>query len=245
MPAIKVDNSEIEAKLILFDIDGTLVDDVDRYHSLGKIRFKLIKKYEGKEAAVKWANYLGVQPENLTIDMKGPISKAPRNEDIAIGAASLYRRGVPYSRAKEKIESIYEEADEVQKSTYKPRLFDGVEEVIAALKKTGFVLGAATNGQSKISRELLRELGLLNMLDVVVGADLVQNSKPSPDMILEACKLVNIAPSQAVYVGDQYTDILAGLRANVKAVIGIGDEVRDSDADFVVNSLMEISLKER
>jgi phosphoglycolate phosphatase-like HAD superfamily hydrolase len=64
-------------------------------------------------------------------------------------------------------------------------------------------------------------------------------------MILEACKLVNIAPSQAVYVGDQYTDILAGLRANVKAVIGIGDEVRDLDADFVVNSLVEISLKER
>lgn len=244
MPAIKVNNSVIEARLLLFDIDGTLVDDVDRYNSLGKIRFKLVEKYEGKDAALKWADYLGLDPETLNIDMKGPISKAPRNEDVAIGAASLYRQGMPYSKAKEKMGSIYEKADELQKNNYKPSLFDGVKAVIASMKEREFVLGAATNGQSSISRELLKDLELLNMFDVVVGADLVQDSKPSPDMILEACRLVNISPSQAVYFGDQYTDILAGIRANVKAVIGIGDEVRDSDADFLINSITEITVIE-
>lgn len=243
MPVLKVNKSETEAELLLFDVDGTLVDDVDRYHNLAKIRFSLIEKYAGEASARTWANYEGVDPGTMRVDMKGPISKATRNEDIAIAAASLYNNGYTYYAARGLIRSIYVEADKTQAQKYSPRFIEGVEEGLRRLKKDGFRMGIATNGQSEITRELLASLGASNLFEVIVGADMVNQPKPSPDMILEACRLMNVTPNQAVYIGDQETDLLAGLGAQVKMVIGVGDDVKDLEADLHIRSVASFSFK--
>jgi phosphoglycolate phosphatase len=243
MPIIKIKDDEIEAQLILFDLDGTLVNDEDRYRSLGKTRYDLILNHEGEDVAKIWSKYIGIDSDTMQIDMKGPLSKAPRNEDIAIAASALYQKGYSYIEAREKIKSIYNEADSIENQNYTPKLFKNTEIVLKSLKKAGLKIGVATNGQSIITRDLLNKLGILGLIEIIVGADLVNNPKPAPDLILEACKLANIAPVQTVYVGDQNIDIMAARRANVKTIIGVGQEITDKNPSFIIDSVASICTK--
>jgi HAD superfamily hydrolase (TIGR01509 family) len=68
-----------------------------------------------------------------------------------------------------------------------------------------------------------------DLFNVIVGADMVTNSKPSPESILKACEIMSISPGETIYVGDQPTDVSAGLNAGVKYVIGIGTEAEGSN----------------
>ncbi len=241
MPTLQIDDKSVEADLILFDLDGTLVDDRDRYRHLASIRLRTVREVAGKEASLTWAKLSGVNPETLEVDMNGPLSKAPRREDQAIAAAALYQHGHPYHEARELAHKIYDEADKAQADSYTPRLFSGAAEALIRLRDVGFRLGMATNGETRITAQVLKALEIDGLFDVVVGADMVVEGKPAPDMILEACEMLGVEPSQAIYVGDQPTDAQAGRSAGVAMVIGVGDpELTASGADVVLKSVAEL-----
>ena len=241
MPTLQIDDKSVEADLILFDLDGTLVDDRDRYRHLASIRLRTVREVAGKEASLTWARLSGVNPETLEVDMNGPLSKAPRREDQAIAAGALYQHGHPYHKARELAQKIYDEADKAQADSYTPRLFSGAAEALSRLRDVGFRLGMATNGETRITAQVLKALEIDGLFDVVVGADMVVEGKPAPDMILEACEMLGVEPSQAIYVGDQPTDAQAGRSAGVAMVIGVGDpELTTLGADVVLQSVAEL-----
>jgi phosphoglycolate phosphatase len=224
LPTISLNGNKYEAELILFDVDGTLVDDTHRYSSLGKARYNAFKQQASEKAAKEWAKLAGVNPTNWSIDPLGPISKAPRRDDLAIAAGALYFDGYHWYDARALAEKIYERADEEQKKSFKPKLYEGTMEKLLELKKSGFKLGVATNGVTKITKEMLEGLCLGDIFSVVVGADLVEHSKPAPNMILLACEKTGTNPKNSVYVGDQYTDMTA---ANEAGALSVG--VRNFD----------------
>jgi phosphoglycolate phosphatase len=219
MPKLMINGNLYSPKLVLFDVDGTLVDDKHRYSSLGKARYKAFKENASEKAAKEWARLSGVNPNDWTIDPLGPISKAPRRDDLAIAAGALYLDGYHWYDARAMAERLYESADEEQKKKFKPRLYEGTMDKLVELKKAGFKLGIATNGVTKITEEMLTGLGLGEVFSIVVGADLVERSKPAPDMILLACEKMCVSPTDCVYVGDQYTDMAA---ANHSGALSVG-----------------------
>jgi phosphoglycolate phosphatase len=224
LPKLTLNGNKYEADLILFDVDGTLVDDTHRYSNLGKARYNAFKQHASKKAAEEWAKLAGVNPADWSIDPLGPISKAPRCDDLAIAAGALYLAGYHWYDARALAEKIYECADVEQKKSFKPRLYEGTSEKLLELKEAGFKLGIATNGVTNITEEMLPGLGLDDVFSVVVGADLVDRSKPAPDMILLACEKLEVSPDDCMYVGDQYTDMAA---ANEAGALSVG--VRNHD----------------
>jgi len=241
LPSLKIGEVEAEVDLILFDLDGTLVDDRDRYRSLASARLRAVREVAGKEAALTWAKLMGVNSESFEVDMAGPLSKAPRREDLAIAAAALYQHGHPWHRARELAQVAYDQADSVQAQSYTPKLFTGAHEALSRLSQVGFRLGMATNGETRITSGVLKDLKIDRFFDVVVGADMVVEGKPAPDMILEACGLLDIEPGAAAYVGDQPTDAQAGRSAGLAMVIGVGDPgLRGAGADVVLKSVAEL-----
>jgi phosphoglycolate phosphatase len=243
MPKLSINGNLYSPKLILFDVDGTLVDDANRYKSLGKVRYIEIKKIASLNAAKEWARITGVNTENWTIDPNGPISKAPRREDLALAAGALYLDGYNWHDARKISEKIYNKADEVQRKTFKPHLYDGVEAKLRDLKKAGFILGVATNGSTNITEELLSDLGIIELFNVVVGADLVEKSKPAPDMILLACEKTRNKTSECIYVGDQPMDIEAAHKAQVMISVGVGHiNLAKKGAGEALKSLNEIQI---
>lgn len=232
MPSIEINGNIYNPKLILFDVDGTLVDDSHRYSSLGKARYSVFKENVSSSAAKQWARLSGVNPENWNIDPLGPISKAPRSEDIAIAAAVLYLEGFNWYDAREKAEKLYEIADEIQADSFEPQLYEGVKEKLVELHKAGFKLGISTNGVTNITEKMLEGLEIKDLFTVIVGADLVEKSKPAPDMIIVGSKMTEVDINKVIYVGDQPTDIRAGSSAGVLASI----MVRNHDKNATENT---------
>jgi len=243
LPTLRIDDEKQEAEFILFDVDGTLVDDKERSRRLAESRMEAVTNRVGREAAETWARLSGVDPDSFAVDMNSPLSKAPRREDLTVAAVALYQHGHPWHRARELSKTIYDEADEIQRRSYIPRFFPGARETLEGLRSTGFRLGVATNGEAGLSRGVLEALGALELFDVVVGADMVNEGKPAPDMVLKACELVGVPPEKTVYVGDQPTDAQAASRAGVAFIVGVGGaELLDAGADAVVDSVSEIKI---
>lgn len=241
MPNLMINGRKYSPILILFDVDGTLVDDSHRYSSLGKARYTAFKKHASENAAEKWAELAGVNPSDWTIDPSGPISKAPRRDDLAIAGGALYLDGYNWYDARELAERIYEAADKTQAATFKPVIYEGVKTKLQELHGAGFRLGIATNGVTSITETMLGGLGVGNLFSVIVGADMVERSKPAPEMILLACSKTGVKVKDTIYVGDQPTDIRAAGAAGVLAGIAVRNRIEaasentSSVADFVLD----------
>ena len=229
-------------KLAVFDMDGTLVDDAARYLSLSALRFNRLVALTDEGVAREWAHLGGYDPSTGKVNMIGPIAKASRREDAAVAAAAICLRGIPWHKARTIAERAYNEADEEQLRNYTPRLFQGVGETLRKMKEAGFNLCVATNGQRKVSRDLLDVLGLSNLFPVVVGSEDVAEPKPAPDMLLRACDLCGIPPRESVYFGDQLTDAEAARAAGYLAALTVGNDRYTSGSfkEVAVQSLTSV-----
>jgi len=239
LPTLIISGKKIECMMVVFDLDGTLLDDEPKYRFLAEARMKVMTKMAGREAAEAWARLSGVDPSTLKVDMNGPLSKAPRREDIAIAAAAVYLSGRKWHDARSLAEEAYDEADRMQSVGFNPSFYPGTRRRLEEMKEKGLKLGVATNGQRAITEEALKRLDASGLFDVVMGADDVKNAKPAPDMILCACERLGFKPEEAVYVGDQHTDVAAGRAAGCCATIAVGSEAA-SLSDFAACSVADI-----
>jgi len=223
MPSIYINKKRVEGKLILFDLDGTLIDDRARYISLSIHRYDAIAKRTDRTSADEWARLGGWNPLKHDIRMDGPIARASRREDMAVAAAAICFHGLPWYNARQIAKEAYAEADATQLKTYKPRLFPGTEERLLEMKNNGWVLGVATNGEKRVSLDLINLIGVQNLFKTVTGADEVKDPKPSPELLLYAAAENGVSPKDCIYVGDQPVDAEAAEAAGFRAIITIND----------------------
>jgi len=88
--------------------------------------------------------------------------------------------------------------------------------VLAVLKEKGVKLGIVSNNYKTIHKTL-SEFGLSTFFDCIVISKEVGLQKPNPEIILLACKLCGVEPSQAIYVGDHPFDIICAHDAGASA----------------------------
>lgn len=94
--------------------------------------------------------------------------------------------------------------------------FEGVYETILTLHQSGFKLGIVTTKLHDVVEKGLKLSRLDRFFDVVVALDHVTKAKPDPEPIFKALDLLNSQPAEAIMVGDNYHDILAGKNAGTK-----------------------------
>ena len=223
MPSIFINEKRVEGRLILFDLDGTLIDDRARYISLSIHRYDAIAKRTDRVTADEWARLGGWNPVKQDIRIDGPIARASRREDMAVAAAAICFHGLPWYHARRLAEEAYAEADATQLKLYQPHLFAGTEERLLEMKNAGWVLGVATNGERRVSLDLINLVGVLNLFETVTGADEVKDPKPSPDLLLHAAAKNKVSPKECVYVGDQPVDAEAAEAAGFRAIITLNE----------------------
>jgi HAD superfamily hydrolase (TIGR01549 family) len=221
MSKLLIDGKSVSCAFVLFDLDGTILDDMVRYRTMARARFEVIRDTAGVKAAEMWAELSGVDTQDYSVDLMGPLAKAPRKEDIAVGAAALWPQGYRWYEAMDAARDLFEEADRLQETRYVPILFEGVAEALQALKGAGLKLGIATNGSGEAARGLMAVHGLEGLFLVFVGADMVEEGKPDPEMIHLSCEMVGIPPAETVYVGDSPADMMAGRSAGCRALIAV------------------------
>ena len=177
-------------KLVIFDLDGTLVD---AYQAIFK-SFKFTMK--------KCAYPL---KDNLTI-----------RRAVGWGDGSLLSPFVKAQDLKHAL-SIYRKhhKKELLKSS---RLFPGAEKVLRSLKAKGYKLAVASNRPTRFSLILIRHLGIASYFDYCLFADKLKHGKPHPEILNRIRKKFSLKPNQVVYVGDMAIDLQAGGRARIKTI---------------------------
>jgi phosphoglycolate phosphatase len=204
-------------KLIIFDLDGTLVDAYPAItasfnYVMKKLNYPLQKPITIRRA-VGWGDK----------DLLSPFVKS-RDLEMAL---ALYRRNHKTALLK------------------KSSLLPGVKYVLKKLKKQGYKLAVASNRPTVFSLVLIRHLKLNRYLDYILCADSPRFRKPHPQMLNRIMNKFFAKPSESLYVGDMTIDAQTGRRAKVKTVIvttgsSSGLEIRKEKPYRIIGNIKEL-----
>lgn len=126
-----------------------------------------------------------------------------------------YGEDFPYDAYKKEMSELFHQSAAGGKLKKKT----GVRELMEYLKEKNVRIGLASSTRKEVVCRELEEGGLLEYFDVIVCGDMVNRSKPEPDIYLEACRLLQIAPALACAIEDSYNGIRAASRAGMKAIM--------------------------
>ncbi len=203
-------------RLIIFDLDGTLVDS--RIDITNAINYSLKDYGLGPYRVEEITSMVGRGITRLIEDLLRPYPEIPIKEVI------------------EKF--LYHYERHIIDNT---RPYPHVKEVLEELK--GYKKAVISNKREHLSRKTLEGLGLLNYFDTVLGSDSTPEKKPSPLPVRVVLERLNISPEEAIMVGDSDLDIQAGRGAGLRTVaVSYGYRPRTSlkDADYIIDSLEEL-----
>lgn len=222
-PSAKVDNSSWP-RAILFDLDGTLIDSApDIANSVNS----LLAEYD---------------LEALTLDqVRSMIGNGIRKlveRAFAARGISLDEAGLDERHGRMMV--VY--ADNL---TGASALLPGAVDVLSAYHHAGTKLAVVTNKPEGFSRTILDHFGLSGMVGAVVGGDTISTRKPEPGMLLHALALMEVAPHDALMVGDSPADIDAAIAAGIQSVAVRGGytnvAVEALGADLVIDRLDDLA----
>ncbi|HEU5051323.1 MAG TPA: HAD-IA family hydrolase [Gemmatimonadales bacterium] len=94
--------------------------------------------------------------------------------------------------------------------------YPGVVEMVRAVKAAGLATGLVTSKNRSGAERGLRVCRIEELVDVIVGADDVENPKPHPEPVEKAVSLLGADPASTVYVGDSVHDMASGRAAGVR-----------------------------
>ena len=93
------------------------------------------------------------------------------------------------------------------------------ERVLARLRAGGLRAGVISNSNGSV-QGILEELGLARHLDFILDSAVVGVEKPDPRIFRMALDEANVAPTEAVYIGDLYSvDVLGARGAGLRAIL--------------------------
>lgn len=96
--------------------------------------------------------------------------------------------------------------------------YPGVDAGLRALHAAGHRLGLVTNKPARHARRIFDHFGWTPLFAVILAGGDTPALKPAPDPILEAMRRTGTAPGSTWMVGDHHTDLEAARRAGVSSV---------------------------
>ena len=213
-------------KLVLIDLDGTLVDSVpDLAYCVDRMMQALNIPLRGEAVVRTWVGN-GVQrltERALTNDLDGH----PEPELLA--------KALPIFL------ELYAE-----NTSKRSRLYDGVLQGLDYLQSCpDLIIGCVTNKAEQFTIPLLTNLGIYDRFAIVISGDSLPEKKPHPLPLLHAAETFGINSSDALMIGDSKSDVKAARAAGFKIACltygyNHGEDIRNYQPDIVLDSLMEI-----
>ncbi|MFT3806513.1 phosphoglycolate phosphatase [Arenimonas sp.] len=184
------------APVILFDLDGTLVDSaVDLLNALNRVLAR-----EGR---------LG-----LPLSAIRPVVSKGARAMLSVAFADLDE-----SAREAFLQPFLDQYESAVADHSTP--FDGVEELLATIEAQGARWGIVTNKPLYLARGVVASMGWSTRSAILLGGDSLPRKKPDPDQLFLACEELGVSPGDCIYVGDDERDIVAARRAGMKSVAAL------------------------
>ena len=208
----------------IFDLDGTLLD------TLGDLA-----------ASVNYALRTCDMPEHSIEDVR---------RFVGNGVRLLMERAVPDGASN----PCFDEAFSTFRQHYMAhsldttRPYDGIPEMLAALKAKGCHTAVVSNKFYAATQELCRHF-FADTIDVAIGEHEAEGirKKPAPDTVNEAFRQLGISKDHAVYVGDSDVDILTAKNSGLPCISVLWgfrdrDFLQKNGAEILISAPSELLL---
>ena len=182
----------MKKELIIFDMDGTLVDSsLTIAYAINYVRKKL-----------------NLQPLD-------PYYILEKVNDHTLNPAKFFYEV-------EEFEKVHEEwFSEYYTDNHKEELllYDGIKELLVSLHQRGILLAVATNAYRNSTIQSLTHLGIYNLFVSIACHDDVPRGKPYPDMLYKILDELDISPANTLFIGDGERDEIASKKANIEYIM--------------------------
>lgn len=91
----------------------------------------------------------------------------------------------------------------------------GVRELLTYLKENGYKTAVASSTRIAVVQKEMEEAGLTSYFRKLVGGDMIQRSKPAPDIFLEAARVLDAKTENCYVIEDSYNGIRAAHAAGM------------------------------
>lgn len=203
--------------LFLFDMDGTLVE------------FKLDFQYLKNEATRL------LEEKGINFEIKRSLSEAIRDSKYYFVNEEDY---IIFVNIMEDLTSKHE-----IETANKAEAFPHSKELLKYLKSKGKNIGIITRNCRAATIKTLEVSDLIDYIDIIVTREDVVNSKPHPEHVEVAMKLLDKSSAETVVIGDHEYDIASGKSAGcftIGMLSGVSSEETLKTANIVISSLEDI-----
>lgn len=181
--------------LIIFDLDGTLVDSRDSILESIRHAFERIG-YRG----LPFDEHRAVQQDLVTT-----LQQTGRNLDIPFAEESVMAFVREYR------------AHHTEHAPKRITLYPHTLEALTELRKS-FSLAIATTKHTEQARIIVRELHLSPYFDLIQGGEPHLRYKPAPDILLSVLTTLKARADRSLYVGDSPHDMTAAKAAGMMQI---------------------------
>ena len=111
----------------------------------------------------------------------------------------------------------------------------GLQELLIYLKAQGYALAVASSTRREKVEKHLTTAGVRYFFDAVIGGDMVERSKPDPDIYLKAAAALGVDPADCTALEDSRNGLLSAHAAGMQAIM-VPDlwQPDDTVADFTI-----------
>lgn len=180
---------------VVFDMDGVIFDSE---HATLECWMELAEKYAIPDIKTPYYACIGVTMQ--------------RTREIMMEA---YGPDFPYDAYAREASVMFHEKYDGGRLPMKC----GVTEILKFLKEAGVKIALASSTRKETVTRELREAGILSYFDELVCGDMVQRSKPAPDIFLLACEKAGVEPGRAYAIEDSFNGIRAAAAGGLRPIM--------------------------
>lgn len=205
---------------VIFDMDGVIFDSE---RLVVETWVEVAKKYgiEGIEEAC--AACVGINAQATEVKMK-----------------EIFGEDFPYQEYKKEASALYHERYDDGRLPTKP----GIRELLEFLHANNIRTAVASSTRRAVVEQEIRDAGLAPFFQKIICGDMVERSKPAPDIFLKAAEELGVNPEVCYVIEDSYNGIRGAHTAGMHPIM-VPDMLPPTDemeklAEQIFPSLFEV-----